>query len=65
MASSFGNATTRGEAIVPNTRASLVDLLFQVEVTTRRSFSLLERHFAAVTVASLRVCPLLSAGVYW
>jgi hypothetical protein len=28
MASLFGNATTRGEAIVSNTRATLVDLTF-------------------------------------
>jgi hypothetical protein len=34
MASLFGNATTRGEAIVPNTRASQVDRLFQVEVAS-------------------------------
>ncbi len=34
MASSFGTATTRGEAIVSNTRATNVDLLFQVEVVT-------------------------------
>jgi hypothetical protein len=33
MASLFGNATTRGEAIVSNARATIVDRLFQVEVT--------------------------------
>jgi hypothetical protein len=35
MASSFGNATTRGEAIVSNMRATQVDRLFQDEVTKR------------------------------
>jgi hypothetical protein len=34
VASSFGNATTRGEAIVPNTRASSWDLLLQGEVVS-------------------------------
>ncbi len=32
MASSLGNATTRGEAIISNTRATLMDLLLQDEV---------------------------------
>ena len=40
MVSSLGNATTRGDAIISNTRATLMDLLLQVEVArTRRQTS--------------------------